>query len=179
MENYIIKPLDEVRKTRSSCKKIDFNSGYSSLDDYLKKYAFFNHQNGIARVFVCCFQGDNKMIYGYYSSTMHSIPTELLLSEENRRGFPKEIPVMLIGRLAVDQSSQGKGIGKILLRHGFNCAVEISEKIGIKGIFVDAIDEKAKSYYLQFGFIPFHYHSNKLFLPIETIKKAISQSLLK
>jgi predicted N-acetyltransferase YhbS len=113
------------------------------------------------------------MIYGYYSSSMNSIPTELLLSEENRRGFPKEIPAMLIGRLAVSQSFQGKGIGKKLLRHGFECAVEVSDKIGINGIYVDAIDEQAKSYYLQFGFIPFNDNSNKLFLPIETIKKAI------
>jgi GNAT superfamily N-acetyltransferase len=98
------------------------------------------------------------------------------ISEESRRGLPINIPALLIGRLAVDQSVQNCGVGKKLLRHAFECAVEISEKTGIYAVYAQAKDEKAKQYYKKCGFIEFQDEPLSLFLPIETIKAAIPKT---
>lgn len=90
-----------------------------------------------------------------------------------RRGFPKRIPALLIGRLAVDKSMQCFGIGKNLLRHAFESAVEVADNTGIYAVYTQAKDEESKQYYQKRGFIEFQDKPLSLFLPIETIKKAI------
>ena len=70
---------------------------------------------------------------------------------------------MLLGRLAVDKSFQGLGIGKSLLRHAFESAVEVSNKTGIYAIYTQAKDEDAKKYYQKRGFIEFQDQPLSLF----------------
>ncbi|MGB5712102.1 MAG: GNAT family N-acetyltransferase [Waterburya sp.] len=171
---YVIKPLDSVGHTRSSLKKLQFDSGKDQLDNYIKQYAWINHQDKrSARVFVACSTQNFREIKGYYTSSASEISIEAIL-EESRRGFPNKLPALLIGRLAVDRSSQSLGIGKKLLRHAFECAVEIADKTGIYAVYTQAKDEEAKRYYLKRGFIEFQDKPLSLFLPIETIKQAIA-----
>jgi GNAT superfamily N-acetyltransferase len=171
---YVIKPLDLVGHTRNSLKKLQFSSGKDELDNYIRRYAWTNHQDKrSARVFVACSMQNPKEIKGYYTSSASEISIEAM-PEESRRGFPSKLPAILIGRLAVDKSFQSLGIGKKLLRHAFECAVEIADKTGIYAVYTQAKDEEAKRYYLKRGFREFQDKPLSLFLPIETIRQAIA-----
>ena len=167
----IICPIDSLGVTRSSIKKIQFDCGNQELNDYLKKYSIINDRYGVAKVFVSVPQG-SKTILGYYTSSASVISTEAI-PDELRGNFPKETPALLIGRIAVDKSMQNKGIGKRLLRHALEYAIDISQKTGIYAVRVDAKDEEGKEYYRdKFGFIEFKDASLSLFLPLATIKEA-------
>jgi GNAT superfamily N-acetyltransferase len=171
---YVIKPLDSIGHTRSSLRRLQFDSGNAELDEYIKKYAWINHQEKrSARVFVACSTENLREIKSYYTSNASEISIEAI-SEESRRGFPKRIPALLIGRLAVDKSVQSCGIGKKLLRNAFECAVEVADKTGIYAVYTQAKDEAAKQYYQKRGFIEFQDEPLSLFLPLETIRKAIA-----
>ena len=63
-----------------------------------------------------------------------------------------DVPVVLLGRLAVDQSNQGQGLGAFLLIDALRRALHISEQVGIRAVEVDAIDDSAHAFYLKFGF---------------------------
>lgn len=172
--NLEIAPLDTLGFNRSSIKKINFDCGNQSLNDYLKKYAIINDKSGVAKVFIAVQKG-NQNIVGYYTSSASVISTQAI-SDELRGNFPRETPALLIGRIAVDQSAQSQGIGRKLLRHAFNYAVDISTKTGVYAVRIDALDEAAKGYYKNsFGFIEFQDSPLSLFLPITTIKKVLEQ----
>ncbi|NEQ37307.1 MAG: GNAT family N-acetyltransferase [Okeania sp. SIO3I5] len=64
------------------------------------------------------------------------------------------VPAMRIGKLAVDKTMQGRGLGKVLLMECFKKAVLLSSEVGIFAIAVDAFDEEAKAFYLKYGLIP-------------------------
>ncbi len=167
-----IVPLDTLGFNRSSIKKIDFDCGNQSLNDYLKKYAITNDKNAVAKVFIAI-KKESQTIVGYYTSSASVILTQAI-RDELQGNFPRETPALLIGRIAVNQSVQGQGIGKKLLRHAFDYAVDVSTKTGVYAVRIDAKDEATKEYYKNsFGFIPFQDSPLSLFLPIATIKKLL------
>jgi len=96
-----------------------------------------------------------------------------LLPEDLAKGLPRHpVPVMRIGRLAVDRSTQGMGVGAALLRDALLRAVELSRKVGTCVVLVDAIDESAMKFYERYGFIPLKDIPLTLVLPVETIAAA-------
>lgn len=172
--NLVICPIDSLGVSRSSLKRTQFDCSNQELNDYLKKYAIINDRNGVAKVFVAVPQG-SQVIVGYYTSNASVILTQAI-PDELRGNFPKETPALLIGRIAVDKSMQGRGIGKRLLRHAFEYAIDISQKTGVYAVRVDAKNEQIKEYYKnKFGFLEFHDTPLSLFLPIATIKKALER----
>ena len=82
---------------------------------------------------------------------------------------------MLIGKLAVDKSMQGTGLGKKLLMECFHRAVNLSSEIGVFAVTVAAINEQAKEFYLKYGFIPLRDNEFTLFIPIKTILPLVRQ----
>ena len=82
-----------------------------------------------------------------------------------------DMPVVLLGRLAVCQSCQGKGLGETLLVDAMRRVVHISDKIGIRALEVDAIDESATRFYLKYGFRALSNDARHLFLPMHEIRK--------
>ena len=146
-----------------------FYCGVEVLDHYFKKQARQNIKRRISRVFVAT-TGDNpgKML-GYY--TLSALSIELnTLPEKLARKLPKHpIPAALIGRLAVSQTVQKHGIGKLLLADGIKRTLAVSDQIAVYALIVDAIDESAKEFYRQFGFRRLSDDSPRLFLPLKTI----------
>jgi GNAT superfamily N-acetyltransferase len=100
----------------------DFDSGESSLDEWLKKRAIKNHAGGASRCFVLC---SGTTVIGYYSLSAGAISHELA-PKAMRRNMPNPLPVLLLGRLAVDRRYHNQGLGSALLRDAMLRAVSIS-----------------------------------------------------
>lgn len=151
----------------------NFACGQNSLDLYLKAYAQDNAQRGLGRTFVAL-QSGAAAILGYYTLTASAIAQDRLPKKQTRGlpGYP--IPAILLARLAIDQTAQGQGMGELLLFDAFKRIVRGSQDFGIRIVLVDAIDEKAKSFYLKYGFIPCDDNPFKLFLPIKTIAPLVT-----
>jgi predicted N-acetyltransferase YhbS len=126
-----------------------FDCGNSILNDWLREKARENEQKGVSRTCVICCE---NQVVGYYclasGSAMRSTAPGSL-----RRNSPEPIPLMVLGRLAVDIKHQGKGLGMGLVKDALIRTLRASEIVGIRGILVHAIDEKAKYFYQnQCGF---------------------------
>lgn len=90
-------------------------------------------------------------------------------------GIPYPVaPAILLGRLAIHEEIEGRGLGSILLVEALRRCHELSQKIGATGVIVDAIDEKALAWYQRFGFIQFPESRNRLFLPMHTIVELVN-----
>lgn len=127
-----------------------FDCGEESLTKWLHRYARHAEADGSARVFVTT---DGKRVVGYYALAAASVfpvdATERLL-----KGQPKErpVPVVLLARLAVDQEHQGKGVGQSLLRDALLRVVVAAESIGVRALLVHALNDRARDWYMRFGF---------------------------
>lgn len=150
-------------------QKDTFDCGYLILNDYLKKYARQNQNKGIAKAFVALPISENLKIDGYYTVSASVIEYESLPASY-QRGMPAyPVPAVLIGKLAVDNSVKGQGLGRELLADALFRAVRASQEIAIYAVRVDAIDLKAKEFYLKHEFVPFQDNQLSLFLPMEAI----------
>lgn len=126
----------------------DFNCGEASLDEWLKKRARANQTGGASRVFVCC---EGNRVAGYYALSSSSV-TAAVVPGRFRRNMPDPIPVVLLGRLAIDAAWQGKGLGRSLFRDAAMRVSHAAEAIGVRGIVVHAISDDARKFYLALGF---------------------------
>ncbi|MCK5853385.1 GNAT family N-acetyltransferase [bacterium] len=161
--NLIIEPLNTTHDRPS------FYCGVEMLDHYLQRQARQDVKRHVSRVFIAAKTDRPKKVVGYY--TLSSLSIELnQLPEELSRKLPKHpIPAVLIGRLAVDQSAQGKGVGKMLLADAVKRVLVVSDEIAIYAIIVDAINRDAQKFYESFGFTLLSNDSHRMFLAIKSI----------
>jgi predicted GNAT family N-acyltransferase len=147
----------------------DFDCGKELLNNYLKYQA----GQDIKRKLSACFVLSNtNNILGYYTLSNNSIPLSSFPAEIKKK-LPKSytsIPTTLLGRLAIDVKSQGKGIGKILLIDALKRSYEISNDIGSFAVVVDPIDDEAEKFYRKYDFIKLP-DSKKMFISINTLKQ--------
>nr|WP_254567209.1 GNAT family N-acetyltransferase [Oscillatoria sp. HE19RPO] len=98
------------------------------------------------------------------------------LPSQSTKGLPRyPIPVMRIGKLAVTQAMQGKGLGETLVIDAFVKVMRFSKDIGVFGVTVDALNESAKAFYIRYGFIPLSDNQSSLFIPLKTIQSGFQQ----
>jgi predicted N-acetyltransferase YhbS len=125
-----------------------FDSGVKQLDDWLKLKAIHNEVEGGSRSFVAC---AGLEVIGYYSLAAGSVHRGVATGAV-RRNMPDPVPVLLLGRLAVDRRWQGRGLGASLLRDAVLRTSEAAQIIGARAIMVHAISEEAKIFYERHGF---------------------------
>ncbi|OCQ98206.1 GNAT family acetyltransferase [Nostoc sp. MBR 210] len=127
----------------------DFNSGNAELDEWLQKRALNNEASGASRTYVVTIE---QTVIAYYCLANGSV-LNTTAPGKVRRNMPNTIPVMVIGRLAVDSNWQGKGIGRALVRDAVIRTLQAANIAGIRAILVHAMSEEAKQFYEKCGFV--------------------------
>jgi len=127
-----------------------FVCGIESLDHWLKQRALKNQVTGASRTFVLC---KGNRVVAYYALASSAVAARMATGRL-RRNMPDPIPVVVLGRLAIDQSLQGSGIGRALVRDACLRVIVATESIGIRGMIVHALSASAQAFYEHVGFEP-------------------------
>jgi GNAT superfamily N-acetyltransferase len=162
--SYLTEPLDAKHKRDA------FLCGKDLLDNYFRTQVKQDVKRKLAACFVLV-DNESEGISGYYTLSSNSISNDFI-PESFKKNLPKTylfIPAILLGRLAVDKSFQGKGFGKLLLIDSLKRCWNLSKSIGAFAVIVDPLDDEAEKFYAKYGFIKLP-DSGKMFLPMKTIK---------
>lgn len=126
-----------------------FACGMPVLDEWLRRRAIKNEVSGASRTFVVC---QDAWVIGYYALATGSVQHRDAPGKI-RRSMPDPIPVMVLGRLAVDQQWQHAGLGRGLLKDALLRSLSVSQHAGIRALLVHALSEDAKDFYAHNGFL--------------------------
>jgi GNAT superfamily N-acetyltransferase len=152
--------------------KLDiFHSGVASLDEWLKKKAYKNQLKGASRCFVIC---HGEEVVGYYSLSAGAIAKEQV-PKKSRRNMPNPLPVLLLGRLAIDANYHNQGLGSALLRDAMLRAVNVAHDAGVFAILVHALSEPAKQFYFSRGFVESPLQPMTLMMTLETVRSILAE----
>jgi GNAT superfamily N-acetyltransferase len=159
-----IEPLSRQHKlSEFSCGK------HPSLDDWLKRFAWVNQQNEVSRTYVV--QRGNRVV-GYYSIAAGSVDREDAPARVAKGLARHPVPLLLLTRLAVDQTEQGTGLGKALLKDALVRIAGAADIVGARAVLVHAIDEGAAAFYRHFGFEPSPVNELHLMLLMKDLRTA-------
>ena len=147
----------------------DFDSGESSLNEWLKKRALKNQASGGSRCFILC---NGKKVIGYYTLSAGAIHHDTA-PKAMRRNMPDPLPVLLLGRLAIDKNYHNKGLGSALLRDAMIRAVSVASDAGVFAILVHALSEQAKRFYLSRGFVESILQPMTLIMTLKTVQSIL------
>jgi len=137
--------------------------------NYLQRFAHQHASKSISQTHVAVRTYPHEKIIGFYSLSsgsvnFHKFPPPI------QKKLPKyPVPVIRIGRLAVDKTMQRRGVGDSLLMDALYRSLKFSKEVGIFAVIVDAKHDKAKAFYLKYGFSEFNDEPLRLFLPVKTI----------
>lgn len=148
-----------------------FESGVAALDGWLKRRAVRNQETGASRTYVIC---QETRGVGYYALAVGAVaPAEA--PGRVRRNMPDPIPVMVLGRLAVDRRLQGQGLGRALLRDAILRTMHAAELAGIRAVLVHAISHEAKRFYERCGFQPSPVDPMTLMITLRDAAQALAE----
>jgi GNAT superfamily N-acetyltransferase len=147
-----------------------FDCGNPVLNDWLKQRAGQFEKRDLARTYVATKPGSG-VVRGYDAISNHRVIHQALPAEE-AKGLPRlHVPVVLLGRLTVDRTTPGQGLGFLLLIDALRRAQHLAKHMGIRALEVDAIDDAARQFSLRFGFVPLLDAPNHLFLSMQVIRR--------
>ena len=144
-----------------------FSCGVESLDAWLKRRALKNQVQGASRTYVVC-QGDRVMAYYAIAS---GVVTCNEATGRLRRNMPDPIPVVVLGRLGVDSTVRGQGLGRALVRDAAMRILQAADVIGIRGVTVQALSDDAKVFYEHMGFEASPIAPNLLMITLADLQK--------
>jgi GNAT superfamily N-acetyltransferase len=127
-----------------------FDCGSDALNLWLQRRALNNQRAGVSRTSVVC-RDDCVIAYGSLAAgaiVLAEVPTSL------RRNMPNPLPVVMLGRLAVDRNYQGLGLGRALVAHAIRLSLQAQQLVGARALLVHAIDDQAADFYRRMGFRP-------------------------
>jgi predicted N-acetyltransferase YhbS len=158
-----IEPLDK-RHDRSA-----FSCGADALDRYLKQQARQDADKRVAAAFVLV-APTAPQVLGYYTLSASTITADELPPELARK-IPRypQLPVVLLGRLAVDTTLKGCGQGEFLLMDALRRSLDAASLIGAMAVLVEAKNASAEAFYRHFGFTPLQGQPARLFLSMQTV----------
>lgn len=145
----------------------DFECGENTLDEWLKRRALNNQLTGASRTFVVV--DEENRVRGFYAMAAGAVSRQLATSMV-RRNMPDPVPVMVLGRLAVDRQLQGNKLGAAMLQDAVNRAIAVSQNTGVRALLVHALHEQAKQFYEHYGFQESPQHPMTLMLCLSSVK---------
>lgn len=163
--DYRVEPLN------ASHDRTGFHSGVVELDQYLHHQAGQDARRKAAAPFVLLDQ--NETIAGYYTLSAYGVRLSEL-AEAIAKKLPRYplLPATLLGRLAIGSSYRGRNLGRFLLMDALHRSWRNTSEVASVGVVVEALDDKARAFYLHHEFIPMRDHPDRLFLAMATIEKA-------
>lgn len=147
-----------------------FRCGEETLDRWLKERALKTEGSHSARTYVVC---DGVRVVGYYCLATGAI-ARASAAKPLQRNMPDPIPVMILGRLAIDRAYQGRGIGQALLGDAIRRTLAISTQVGVVALLAHALDERAKSFYRYFEFVESPIEPLTMMLPVRQALRALN-----
>lgn len=158
-----IGPLEKAHDRKA------FDCGNEDLNRYLREQARQDAEKRVAAPFVFT-QPSSPAVLGFYTLSASIIPVQELPAELMKR-LPRygQLPVTLLGRLAVDRTAAGQGVGEFLLVDALRRSLEAAQQIAAMAVIVDAKNEQAEKFYRHFDFQPFQQTPLRLFLPMVQI----------
>lgn len=148
-----------------------FDCGEPVLNDWLRQRALQNQQSGASSTYVVL---DEKRVVGYYSLAAGSVARQTATGRV-RRNVPEPVPVVVLGRLAVQRGNQGHGLGHALLRDAILRTLQAADIVGVRAILVHALSEKAKQFYQDCGFTPSPIDPLTLMITVQEAMNALRQ----
>ena len=142
-----------------------FNCGETSLDEWLKRSALLNQANGASRTFVAV--DENHTVMGYYALAAGAVHHQDA-TRSIRQNMPDPLPVMVLARLAVDLRTQGMQLGAGLLKDAVERSLAVAQNAGVRALLVHALHDRAKQFYLYFGFQASPVHPLTLMLRLKS-----------
>ncbi len=159
----------ETRPLKSNHNRNVFDCGYDLLNDYLKRQANQDVKRNLSICFVLT--DESEIVKGYYTLSNTAINRKYLpvaITKKMPNSY-NDLPATLLGRLAIDKSDKGKGLGELLLIDALKRSHDVAnESLGSLAVIVDPLNEKAKAFYKKYGFIDLP-DCGKMFLPMKTI----------
>jgi GNAT superfamily N-acetyltransferase len=148
-----------------------FCSREPDLDDWLKRRALKNQDSGASRTYVVT---AGRAVVGYYSLAAGALSQESAPGRV-RRNMPDPIPVMIVGRLAVDQAWQRKGLGRALLKDAILRTIQAADIAGIRAILIHALSQDAKAFYESSGFYASAVRPMTLMLTLQEARTMVEE----
>ena len=154
-----------------------FDCGEESLNTFLTEHLKRQHRGKFLRGYVLTIREPKPRILGYYTLSGSCFEKAYLPSKTQQKRIPyKNVPSVTLGRLAIDKRIQGQGYGELLVIHAMKTVYLASFAVGIHGLFVEALNHKAKDFYLKMGFIPLlAENAFTLFLPTKTFERVFEE----
>lgn len=146
-----------------------FSCGNNMLDNWLKHRAYTNQKTNASRTYVV--KGEGKVV-AYYSLAAGSI-SHAEATGKLKRNMPDPIPMVILGRLAIDAAFQGQGIGRALFRDAGLRILSAANIIGIRGVLVHAISDEAVAFYQSQGLLPSSGNTRTLMITISELQTAL------
>jgi len=153
-----------------------FDCGSPELNEYFERYARQNHESGGAKTFVLVSPADPVRVMGFYSISPGAIEFARVPAKLTKKLGRHEVPVFRLGRLAIDRSVQGRGLGGDLLLAAGERALAVAAEVGGVALAIDAKDEKAAKWYERFGALALLDDPLKLVLPLAVIADAMAKA---
>jgi predicted N-acetyltransferase YhbS len=152
-----------------------FSCGKPELDRYLHEQATQDARRNFAAPFVAVTEG-SATVAGYYTlSALSVVMTDLPAEVVKKLPRYPEVPVTLLGRLAVDARRKRRGLGEHLLMDSLSRSLATSAQVASFAVVVDAIDDEAFEFYRHFEFLPFPDQARRLFLPMKAIEGLLAE----
>ena len=148
----------------------DFDCGKPALNDWLVRHSRQAQGSGSAKTFVVT---ENSRVAGFFSLTVGQVDI-LEVPERIKKGMGRyPIPIVILARLAVNLTDQGRGIGRGMLQDAIRRTLLIAEQAGIRAMLTHALDEEAERFYLRFGFVPSPLRERQFMLLLKDAKKLL------
>lgn len=127
-----------------------FDCGRESMNQWFRRHAWRNQQIDVSRSTVIR-DAETGMIAGYVTLSVGHIEREYL-PKASQRNRPENIPIFLLGQLAVDKRFQGMGVGRSLMFYALKTAVGMAKELGCYGVLTHPLDDDVRRFYQSFGF---------------------------